>query len=514
MHIKNQLRAANTISGAKSPRSSLLVSRSPYAIVTAFIIMTTIVNSQEPALRVAEPLDSIVADLRKVIPEQMLNENIPGLSIALIRNNQLVWTEGFGTANVITHRPVTSETLFEVASNSKVVTAYIALRLVDQGQLSLDEPLDSYLSEPWLPSSSPYRNVITLRHTLSHSSGLRHNTPSRENLFAPGSHYSYSGQGLLYTQTVIEQVTGQSLEDLAQQLVFEPLGMSSTSFVNRPDLTKRTANGHLRGIPPVILFVLPYAVVALLVGLIGLVVFRIRTGKWRPSHRMVIITLAATFPLSLIPVFILFGMLGLLEFAWLIAFWGLALIIVFSAAFKIGRYIIGRLSPHRAWIRSTLTISWLLLILTGLALLVFHIRNVPVPRWTPVPAGAASSLRATTTDMAAFLIELSHSKHLSTELASQLGSPQIQLANDLAWGLGPGIQHSQQGAALWQWGQHIDFQSITIIYPEHGIGVVVCTNSDLYNPDVAINIAQLAIGGRIDLIRRGSHLEFDFQSER
>lgn len=513
MHLKNQFRAINPVSGVKSLLASFLLPRSPYAILTMLSIMTTALNSQEPALRVAEPLDSIVADLRKVIPEQMLNENIPGLSITLIRNNQIVWTEGFGTANIITHRPVTSETLFEVASNSKVVTAYIALRLVDQGQLALDEPLDSYLVEPWLPSSSPYRNVITLRHTLSHSSGLRHNTPSRENLFAPGSHYSYSGLGLLYTQTVIEQVTGQSLEGLAQQLVFEPLGMSSTSFVNRSDLAKRTANGHLRGIPPVVLFVIPYAVVSLLVVLIGLVIVRIRTGKWRSTRRMAAIILGVSFPLSLIPEFILFGELGLLEFAWLIAFWGLALIIVFPVAFIIGRHIIGRLSLHRTWIRSVLITGWLLLILAGLTLLVFRIRNVPVPRWTPVPAGAASSLRATTADMATFLIELSQSKYLSTELASQLGSPQIQLTNELAWGLGPGIQHSQQGVALWQWGQHIDFQSIMIIYPEHGIGVVVCTNSDLYNPDVAINIAQQAIGGRIDLIRRGSHLEFDFRSE-
>ena len=88
-------------------------------------------------------------------------------------------------------------------------------------------------------------------------------------------------------------------------------------------------------------------------------------------------------------------------------------------------------------------------------------------------------------------------------------TPQVRLSSELSWGLGPGIQHSQQGDALWQWGQHIDFQSVMIIYPEYGFGVVVFTNSDLLNPDVAIEIAHRALGGKIEPIRRASHLEFN-----
>jgi hypothetical protein len=68
----------------------------------------------------------------------------------------------------------------------------------------------------------------------------------------------------------------------------------------------------------------------------------------------------------------------------------------------------------------------------------------------------------------------------------------------------------QQGDALWQWGQHIDFQSVMMIYPEHGFGVVVCTNNDLLNPDVAIEIAHRALGGKIVPIRRAIHLEFNY----
>jgi len=75
----------------------------------------------------SEPLEEVVADLETFIPAYMDQEDIPGVSVALIRNGEVVWTEGFGVANALIKKPVTQETLFEVASNSKVVTAYIAL---------------------------------------------------------------------------------------------------------------------------------------------------------------------------------------------------------------------------------------------------------------------------------------------------------------------------------------------------------------------------------------------------
>jgi CubicO group peptidase (beta-lactamase class C family) len=449
----------------------------------------------------SEPLEEVVADLESFIPAYMHQEDIPGVSVALIRNGEIVWTEGFGVANALIKKPVTQETLFEVASNSKVVTAYIALRLVDQGKLSLDEPLNAYLTEPWLPPSE-YRDTITLRHVLSHNSGLGH-------IFAPGQGYYYSAIGFLYLQAVIEQVTGQSLEEVAQKMVFVPLWMSSSSFVNRVDLTTRTANGHLRAIVPALLFSILYVVSLVIVGLLGLLMLRIRTGRWRPSRRMVIVTLALAFVLSLLPAFILFGKIGLVEFAWLIALCGLILAVAFALTFFAGRTIILWLSPERPKRQVALTFVWIVLIVVGLALIAIQVTNLPVPKWPAVQAGAASSLRATTGDMATFLIELSNPQHLSAEMTDQLQTPQVRLSSDLSWGLGPGIQHSQQGDALWQWGQHIDFQSVMIIYPEYGFGVVVFTNNDLLNPDVAIEIAHQALGGKMEPIRRASHLEFN-----
>jgi CubicO group peptidase (beta-lactamase class C family) len=460
-------------------------------------------------LRHSEPVDAIVSDLESFIPEYMRAQNTPGVAIALIRDSAVVWTKGFGVANAITGKPVTSETLFEIASNSKVVTAYIALRLVDQGLLSLDEPLNVYLSEPWLPEPE-YRDVVTLRHVLSHTSGLSASiTASRDLLFAPGSHYYYSGIGFMYLQEVIEQVTGKPLEVVAQQLVFTPLRMSSSSYVKEAMLTPRTANGHLWAVVPAVLFTISFVLALILVGILGLVILRVVSGRWRPTRWIVFGVCAVAFVLSLVPMWVLFRPFGLLEFVWVTGFVGLVMMVAFAVALAAGRTVIRLLLPGRAAVRVGLTIVLTGLILVGLGALVISVRDVPVPRWPAVVANGAGSIRATAGDMAAFLIELADPQYLDPATATQLRTPQARLSQELSWGLGAGIQHSQRGDALWQWGQHFDFQSVMIIYPEHGFGVVVCTNSDLVNADVALNIAHQALGGDVEAMRRALHLQFN-----
>jgi hypothetical protein len=287
--------------------------------------------------------------------------------------------------------------------------------------------------------------------------------------------------------------------------------MSSSSFVNPVDLKASTANGHLHAILPILLFIASYVISLILVGCLGLAISRILTGRWRPTRRTVLGIFAVAFVLSLLPALIIIGNIGLFEFVWLIALCGLTLVIAFVLLYLAGRAITVRLSPGRSGKRIALTIFWSVLVVVGLTVLATRITNLPVPKWPAVRANAAGSLRATAGDMAAFLIELHDPQYLSAEMATQLQTPQVRLSSDLSWGLGPGIQHSQQGDALWQWGQHIDFQSIMMIYPEHGFGVVVCTNNDLLSPDVAVEIAHQALGGRIEPIRQAIHLEFNYR---
>ena len=122
---------------------------------------------------------------------------------------------------------------------------------------------------------------------------------------------------------------------------------------------------------------------------------------------------------------------------------------------------------------------------------------------------AEASLRTNVHDMAALLLELADPVYLSGELSRQLKDSQISLHRDISWGLGTGILHAPQGDALWQWGQNVDFQSVTIIFPDPGFGVVVFTNSDWNQPDVAIEIANRALGGNLDPVKRAAHLEYN-----
>jgi len=466
----------------------------------------------EPPLRISEPVETITADLESFIPDYLQRQNIPGAAIALIRDARVIWKAGFGVANVFTGQPVTPEHLFEVASNTKVVTAYIALRMVDQGMLSLDMPLNAYLSESWLPPSE-YRDTITLRHVLSHRAGLGHGTISRHSLFAPARGYSYSAVGFQYVQAVIEELTGQTLEDVAHRMVFAPLGMSSSSLVNSEEFAARTANGHLHAMLPTVLFLISYTAVSIIFGAIGLVILRIWTGSWRPRRRTVISALAVSFVISLLTAFMLLGMAGLSEFAWMIVLCGFAVTAISAIAFIVGRAVMLRVCPKERRLLGGLSIIWSVFTITGIAYLAFSLPNLPVPKWTGVKAQGAGSMRATVGDMATFLIELSNPQFLGEKTATQLRASQVKLSSDLSWGLGPGIQHSRSGDVLWQWGQHIDFQSIMLICPEHDFGVVVCTNSDLLKPDVALEVAHRAVGGKIEPIRQAIHLQFNYREE-
>jgi CubicO group peptidase (beta-lactamase class C family) len=457
--------------------------------------------------RLMEPLDSIVADLESYIPAFMEKERIPGSAMAMVYEGKVAWSEGFGKRSSWTNKSVSPETLFELASNSKMVTAYLALRLVDRGMLSLDEALDTYLTEPWLPSAE-YRNVISLRHVLSHSSGLGHNGMNKDLLFPPGEAYSYSNLGYLYLQAVIEELSGLTLEEAAREMVFEPLGMSSSSFINQAPLKSRLANGHVGGTFLANFSVVIYLIALCLLGIIGMIIHRIVSGRWIPSKRTLKRALVFSFALWLLMLFILFRLVGFPKYAWLIFMFGLVFTTCFFLLYAAGRALITQFLPGRARTLRLLAVVWGLLVVIGLFLGTRKFDNIPVPKWPYVRSMAPASLRSSAEDMATFLAEIAHPRYLSTDLALQLRSPQIDLSDDLSWGLGPGIQYGPQGEAIWQWGQNADFQSAMIIYPEHGFGVVVMTNSASDNPDVAIKMAHRALGGKIETILQGSHLAF------
>jgi len=175
----------------------------------------------------------------------MKQADIPGVSIALIRDGNTYWLHEFGVRNTNTNAPVTADIIFEAASLSKPVFAYGVLKLVDQGKLDLDAPLSKYLPKPYI-DGDPRLDKITARIVLSHRTGFRNwrDNAGLQIYFTPGERFSYSGEGFVYLQKVVEQITAKPLNDYMTEAVFTPLGMTSSSYLWRDDYNARAANGH------------------------------------------------------------------------------------------------------------------------------------------------------------------------------------------------------------------------------------------------------------------------------
>ncbi len=184
------------------------------------------------------------AALGREVPRLLRAGEIPGLAMAVVRNGRVVWTRGYGTLNDSAKQPVTPETVFEAASLSKPVFAYLVLRLADRGEFDLDRPLSRTLKYPRLAHDERYHR-ITARMVLSHATGLPNWGGERLTLrFEPGTEYSYSGEGFVYLQKTLERVTGKTLDQLARQEVFGPLGMSRSGYVWQDRFSGNAAYGR------------------------------------------------------------------------------------------------------------------------------------------------------------------------------------------------------------------------------------------------------------------------------
>jgi CubicO group peptidase (beta-lactamase class C family) len=190
----------------------------------------------------------IVSRLEKIIPQLMKDGDVPGLSIALIQNSAVVWYQGYGVKNSQTKEPVTDSTIFEAASLSKCVFAYAVLKLADSGKIDLDKPLNQYLPGNYDVGDDPRINQITARHVLSHTTGFPNWRPRNEKMlkihFTPGERFSYSGEGFVYLAKVIEHITGEKFNDFMKKSVFEPLSMTSSSYIWQEEFATRKTFGH------------------------------------------------------------------------------------------------------------------------------------------------------------------------------------------------------------------------------------------------------------------------------
>ncbi len=187
-------------------------------------------------------------DLLRDLPRQMQALGVPGIAIAVVEDGRLAWSRGFGLAHAGRNVPVGEETVWEAASLSKPMFAYMALQLVDRGELALDAPLVTYARPDYL-GKSPWLARITVRDVLRHSTGLPdwRKDPANERLepaVAPGTRIDYSGEAFVWLQLAVERLTGESLDQTMHRLLFDPAGMRDSSYAWDAGLAERSVHGH------------------------------------------------------------------------------------------------------------------------------------------------------------------------------------------------------------------------------------------------------------------------------
>ena len=218
----------------------------PYGLVLAAALVMA-----SPALCAGPPPE---AQVMAYVNGLWRDKGTPGIAVAVSSKGRLAVSAGVGFADLANLVPANGSTVFNIGSISKVHTAVALMQLVEQGKVSLDDPIQKYV--PGFPEKP--EGAITIRHLLTHTSGVRHygsnDFPDSEDnestrplsweaglaifkddalLFRPGQYYSYSSYAVNLLQGVVEKASGLPFEDYMIQKVWGPAGMLSTSF-DRP----------------------------------------------------------------------------------------------------------------------------------------------------------------------------------------------------------------------------------------------------------------------------------------
>ena len=203
-------------------------------------------KEEEP--KPAQSIDELHQQVEKILKDTHTN----GVSIAIVHRDGPEWVTGLGMADLASNRAATADTLFRIGSTSKAFVSLSILMLVDQGKLSLDDPLHTLAPEvsfdnPW-ESSDPVRVVNLLEHTtgwddlhfreyakqapdsMSLREGLDYDHHSRTSRWPPGTRMAYCNAGPAVAAYVVEKLTGQRFEDFVQQNLFNPIGMKTATY--------------------------------------------------------------------------------------------------------------------------------------------------------------------------------------------------------------------------------------------------------------------------------------------
>jgi len=192
------------------------------------------------------------------VEAEMQRLHIPGMSVVILRGDSIVMARGFGYANVELRVPASDSTIYQSGSVGKQFTSAAIMLLAERGKLSLDDPITK-----WLPEGKTAWKGITIRHLLSHTSGIANYTEGAVDLhkeysendlvklalaspldFQPGTHWNYSNTGFVLLGAIVRRVTGQFYGDFLHDNVFVPLGMKTARIISEADIVPNRASGY------------------------------------------------------------------------------------------------------------------------------------------------------------------------------------------------------------------------------------------------------------------------------
>jgi D-alanyl-D-alanine carboxypeptidase len=219
-----------------------MLHKSIFTLLFVFFLAT-------PAVR-ADPTDDFIR-------AEMKRQRIPGLSVAIVKDGQIVKTAGYGVADRIQNIPATPDTVYKIASVSKQFIATGIMLLVQDGRMGVDDPISKYLEgtpDAW--------SRITVRHLLTHTSGLVRESPGYDPTkilsdaevvrgayatplrFAPGEKWEYGNVGYFALAEMIRKVSGRPWIEFLSERVFKPSGMHTTFPTNTKERVPSRARGY------------------------------------------------------------------------------------------------------------------------------------------------------------------------------------------------------------------------------------------------------------------------------
>lgn len=219
------------------------------AVAVLCFLVPRVGGAETEATTPATPVEGLRTHAVDQLFAQWARPDSPGASIAVIQNGKIIYSQGYGAANLEYGVPNTPATVFHLASVSKQFTAFAIYLLVQDGKLSLDDDVRKYV-----PKLHDFGKLITIRQLLHHTSGVRDQWnllalggwrlddeitdddvarllfQQTELNFAPGDQFLYSNSGYTLLAMVVKQVSGKTLPEFAKERIFDPLGMSHTHF--------------------------------------------------------------------------------------------------------------------------------------------------------------------------------------------------------------------------------------------------------------------------------------------